>query len=759
MSYYDHDIKVKAMDNILSRSQEWEWFIEYTEEKFDVDLNVHSFDDALRSFKSINIVFDFLCRIHEITDHELVISKLWLKEIDHLAQFCNGKYGLDELTLESTFAKIMLLPIYAGRIYSQIKNEKFYYYVDIFKYRNLHSIDDLEMFAEEENHFEALFLNIGIDIEKEKQCFKDNINRVTFPARDSFLSKHESDLLSATAFSFNDVKDDDVCTWQEQELLNMLAVSFSEGKIIPMWKSGEYSYPNISFWTKEVIKDMTTYFDNEVANFILESIRYALYGTEPSKTTINKHFELLHSLYQKELDESDYYCSSLAFILSFFDSKYSRLIDEISYKTFNQDLQVLDAHNCEGVLFKIRDHKAIFNNEIKDKLNGIIIAQVHSIDSINESHFFLNYINNKRIRELMDQESLLKVSQTFDVVLRKSKNLICASMFIDYLSFLMEIKHNKNVISDSVSTEIIRIRTLWKDEYYEKCYGSLHIQNLGSLSIPQTTVDSHIYIILSSPIAYTQSITQLKSEMLLDNMIQISNHALLTMVKRIAISEDFPYENKLTLDDKHPIDLLYLNEIKEIIKDKSYKFLNVMKPHEYATGIYQRIEQELHIRMSLLNDVEPLYSAVIQQNPDYKFIEYSSTPLLGHLTQLFPILENKIRIFGELFNIVPICERTNLSHRLKEPYSILNTVLMEAIQLTGSMENASDLFFIHFCMYGENGLNIRNDCIHGNGYNTDSEILFAFKITLICLYVIGYRYQLIIDNFIENPIEETNDEE
>lgn len=63
-----------------------------------------------------------------------------------------------------------------------------------------------------------------------------------------------------------------------------------------------------------------------------------------------------------------------------------------------------------------------------------------------------------------------------------------------------------------------------------------------------------------------------------------------------------------------------------------------------------------------------------------------------------------------------------------------------------SLNIVSDLFFVHFCMFGENGLNIRNECVHGNGYFTQQQIEFAFKITLICLYMTGLRYKSLISN-------------
>ena len=59
-------------------------------------------------------------------------------------------------------------------------------------------------------------------------------------------------------------------------------------------------------------------------------------------------------------------------------------------------------------------------------------------------------------------------------------------------------------------------------------------------------------------------------------------------------------------------------------------------------------------------------------------------------------------------------------------------------------------------MFGENGLNIRNDCIHGNDYLHDNRLSFAFKVTLISLYIIGWRIDMIEKNISQNSNNNTD---
>ena len=55
---------------------------------------------------------------------------------------------------------------------------------------------------------------------------------------------------------------------------------------------------------------MKAYFKNEVTDFIIESIEYALHKAIPSQSTIEIHFRLLFEYYQnlKSDKERDYYC-------------------------------------------------------------------------------------------------------------------------------------------------------------------------------------------------------------------------------------------------------------------------------------------------------------------------------------------------------------------------------------------------------------------------------------------------------------------
>ena len=70
----------------------------------------------------------------------------------------------------------------------------------------------------------------------------------------------------------------------------MLNISFKDRKIVPMFSSGDSTTPDFKQWTKEKLDEMQNYFNYDISDFIIESIRYVLFGIIPSK------YHLLHWL-------------------------------------------------------------------------------------------------------------------------------------------------------------------------------------------------------------------------------------------------------------------------------------------------------------------------------------------------------------------------------------------------------------------------------------------------------------------------------
>lgn len=116
------------------------------------------------------------------------------------------------------------------------------------------------------------------------------------------------------------------------------------------------------------------------------------------------------------------------------------------------------------------------------------------------------------------------------------------------------------------------------------------------------------------------------------------------------------------------------------------------------------------------------------------------------ITQLFPALEINIRKLGSMLGVVPFKESIKDFAKFKDSSSVLREIILDVKNELGSFENIPDLLFVYNCMYNGNSINVRNDCMHGREYLTGGQLRFAFRITLISLYMIIYRINSIIHN-------------
>ena len=69
--------------------------------------------------------------------------------------------------------------------------------------------------------------------------------------------------------------------------------------------------------------------------------------------------------------------------------------------------------------------------------------------------------------------------------------------------------------------------------------------------------------------------------------------------------------------------------------------------------------------------------------------------------------------------------------KYRDPSSILIEILTDIYVNLKSFDVGGELLFVYNVIYNSNSLNIRNECIHKNW-----QLLFAFKLTLMCIHII-----------------------
>lgn len=126
--------------------------------------------------------------------------------------------------------------------------------------------------------------------------------------------------------------------------------------------------------------------------------------------------------------------------------------------------------------------------------------------------------------------------------------------------------------------------------------------------------------------------------------------------------------------------------------------------------------------------------------------EYNKDINLSIVTQLFPILELRIRNFVSMLGIFPYKIDGKHFMQCNDPSSLLRELLLMIYGEQGGFENVPDIMFVYQSMYNSNFLNVRNECIHGRGCIDGMGLRTAFKLTLLCIYMIDFRIKTIEEN-------------
>lgn len=744
-NYIEHKERVKYIEGLLNKSCDWQWYIDYIEKEFEIDFSMASYADFNSVFIKIREVFDSLNKINEIVEGDFIITKKWLDKINQLSLYYLGLKDSEQIIIDNDFEKTFFLLIYLAKIANKIIDSEFRYliYTDIIELNNIYKIIDVLPFEKESEYILSLFDKITYNTDKEKEIFNNNINKKNCDCS-GYIKNNKDKLLNANCFSFGNIEKHKYDTWEEQYLSHMTSCEYKNNSLLPIYTGTDgSSFPNFNLWTEEILSIMREGFNDKAANFIIESIEYALYDKVPSNKTIQLHFELLLKYYSELNNEegvtsNKYYCSSLEFILSFFNNKIVKLPSSC-LKLFNEVLkEIKNIH----VLVYI-DSKCVINDKkIKESIKKFINEKLKNVELISNTKEFLISIQDADIIAGSDKTTFQCLSDKFEMCIETSSGVEISNVFLEYLLFLIKIKNNRKIVAKDISSEIVYIRKLWQEIYYNKCQGSMHCFS-SEVTIPNEDINEFNENVFKKPLRIAYTCMELKEEDLVKTMQHFSEMPMFIMANSIDISEDFPKRYSYSFDDRHPIDLRFFKFAKKVRDNNVYKFLNAFEAKELVPQVYRYMNQKILLTFSLFNRTEELYNAVVKQNPEYDFLDYTEKPLLAHLTQFFPVVENKIREYGEMIGISAICETESKYYKLKEPSSVLNKIIDEIYHQTDSLDYCADFFFIHYCLFGENGLNIRNECLHGVRYIKDkSSIMFALKITLFCLYLLDFRVNL-----------------
>ncbi len=750
MNYLEHEKTVKYVDGLLAHSQDWQWMIDEIEGCFEIK-EVHSWKQYLGEYGPMRTVFEYFVKILQVCDKNWIFSKKEFEEIWEIAKFYIGSISANECKdkVSKIQCKLFFFCVWITKLENadntMASNEKKYLYdIRLITQKNFFELIKCDSLLEFEYELLNYAKTIPIsDIDIPVKNLQDNLEQVEYPCDSKFLDQYRKEILNYNSFSFQSLNDKLCQTWQELYLLDMLRTSFRKRKIQPIYESGNESVPDISMWSEEILDAIKRYFNHIVADFVIESISYIKFKVEPSKEVKMLHCGLLLKAIESGEEMYKIFTSSSYCILSY-------LFQDKLMKEYNKEdnyirlLKKIQEWKEPTWIIKMKDDGYPISKEQKRIIANFYEDKYKQIDNVLAIHELLNYLKDKVATRTITTEYLKKVHEKFKKYTEEN-SVDVAAVYYQYMLFLIDINQsNPNIDKRVVQKEMLYIQREWQ----EKTYGRL-CENMQKISYEQNfeseQLEKYSEMALTNPIFFAQNCTPTSEKALLQIMQDTSENVLIHLCRGMILSPIYPVERDKVVYERHEIDGRLLEYIKNLKHKKGYTLLNQLDDEVLVGSIHNRYKTKTLSSVSLFVKEEKLYN-IVKTETQMELLPYSDKLTLAILTQLFPVLEIKIRELVTLFGIFPFKKNMEQFMQYNDPSSLLRELLEMIWGEQQSFENVPDLIYVYNIMYNSNSCNVRNECIHGRAYLSRGDLKFAFVATLFAIHMVAFRIKTIKDN-------------
>ncbi|MCB4926900.1 hypothetical protein LGW02_06220 [Streptococcus mutans] len=736
-NYIEHEVKVQLMDCILENNQDYQWFVDYVENNFDLD-DISSWSEFNDKFWRLRDVYLNFIKIFNLKPNSILTKTDLLADLLKISQFFIGKLNWQQCSQEVTtnFGKILVIVVFTTKLENAANNTNDEISFDLYHYKNYFQIKNLESITENKQSILKILNSINLEnFDFFKENFLDNANGKGYSASESFFNHYKEYLFNIDSFGLQFIKRSDTILYQEAELLKMVTSNY------------ETVVTANEEWSSKNLESLKEFFGNyDISNFIMETVDYIKNGRKPSISTLSRHLKLLN----RAIDSQDginviFQSTSIKIIAKLYKDKAVKNIDkENVFIEFQKHI-----HSCKEI-FQIeklsslgiplsKDQKDILNNEYK------------KIDNVTCGFELNQYLEKKPGIQALNDKYLCKVANKFKEIVQADNpqdiRKDTPSLFYNYMCYLYEV-HNKSVNVDKsiVNSEIMITQKVWQEYYYQQESNKLQ-EVRYEVEIPTEKIKDYDMEILENPliVAYHCMKSDRKSLINFLEEASASEHTLVYLFTRMHLTPIFPIQDKGINLERHDVDKMLFEQIGEIVEKQGYRLMNKLETGQYVTALHERYKEQLTYLVTLIGSEDTLYERVKVSSP-VNLISYDTNINLAHVTQLFPILEMKIRELAQYHWYLVF--KLNISDFMsyKDPSSILREIIKDIYDETGSFENIPDMLFIYHFMYNNNSLNIRNECIHGRDYLSGANLRLAFRVTLLSILMLDRRIKRVDKN-------------
>lgn len=734
MNYFDHEENVKFVDGILEYSQEWQWLFDYIDKRyvFEEPKSWNEFVSNSYSIRELIVSFE---KIRNVCAKEWIINNSIIKEGWELAKFYNGRIDIVtcQKSINSLTGKLMLLVLWITKLLNIDNGTDYDFNIGMLQEKNyfqLVNIDEIIKNLDEINEFIDNISITGID--EIKKCLNDNVHYIKYDIGAEAEEKIRKRANTYNAFRFDSIRTNLGATWQEDTIFMLLSRDLreadSDGKVLGTDK-------------KNIIR-IKDDIDNKDVKFIVETILFYSFGDIPSDECILAHCEMIR---REIINKTDLFnlsiSSSCKFIEKLFEKKLTG--DWRKDTRFVEMLKVFQVYMTPNDIRRIQQMHIPLSKVQIGVYKKFCESKYKDIEEIKELRGIRDYFEDKDVITGIDKTYFEMLSVKFDELVENSeRDIILAVSFYYYMIFLIRVKkENMYIDNQRIQSEMLRIKKLWSTNYYEDVVKSMQVIS-SQQRISAQKCNEFSKRIMINPILFSNLTMSYDQNKILKEMMKAAENPLIMLVSNIEISEVFPREGAKVNYKRHDIDAKFLEIISEIVENKGYKLLNKMLPEKFVAYIYQNCKIELQLNITLFNEEEKMYNLIKAKAP-IELLEYDKKISLAMITQLFPVLEMQIRKLVSYLGIFPYKIDEEEFMQCNDPSSLLRELLLQIYNEQKSFENVSDIMFVYNSMYNSNFLNIRNECIHGRDYLAGGKLRYAFRVTLLCVYMVMFRIDTI----------------
>ena len=742
-NYIEHEVKVKLMDSILNNDRDYQWFLDYLENNFDND-DIDSWEDFENKYVSFSKIFDYFSKIQKIEKGELKTNIVLLKDIILISRFNLDLITWSQLSnkVQSNFGKILAVTLYITKLISlknQLNDEINF---GIFSIKNFWQVYNLDEAVERKELIYDYLESISIkNFDREKEIISSNLNYEDTTCSMQFLAVLKSLAFNTNTFSYKNNKSEfQVRTWQERVVL-----AFVTRPLDALLKDEDF---NSRFSIEQLQKLIEYFYGDGVIRFIIESIIYEKYNLLPSSVVVENHIQLLLFNISMKSDFELLNSSSVLFLSKLFKEKDFKKISISNYLRYKFIQAIQDVEEPKQIE-KLKALGFPTSKQQNESLKSYSRNLYKSISNVQNIADLIRYFDSVSLVVYLDNEYFFQICQKFrEVVIEKEEkqSLEMASMFLMYMKFLYFLSDNRGeqLNKNLLINEIISIQNLWENSFYEQEFNGMKEYTYQQI-IPNDEVNKLNDMVNNNPLTLATQCMLVTEQNTIQIMESASENAIGYSMNCIIIDPIFPKESSTIELERHDVDQLLEIQVKSIINNKSYKFRNILKPNNYLLALHEKYIQNATFIATLYNNTEEIYN-YLNSYSRFSLIDYNKDIKLAHVSQLFPLLEEKIRELARLSGYNPFNMNKMEFMNYRDPSSILREIITEVFNLTDSFENIPDLLFVYHFMYNSNSLNIRNECIHGRDFLSGERLILAFKVTMLSIQMIENRIKLIKEN-------------